>query len=60
MSANHDKAFVFTFAGVLAFLIGLAVVIFIIAGIIQSNTVGAGEDPVRLARVAERLQPVGR
>lgn len=60
MSANHDKVFVFTFAGVLAFLIGLAVVIYIVAGVIQSNTIGAGEDPARTARIEARIQPVGQ
>ncbi len=60
MSANHDKVFVVTFAGVLAFLIGLAIVIYFIAGAIQANTVGAGEDPDQIARIAERTQPVGQ
>jgi len=60
VSANHDKVFVVTFAGVLAFLIGLAVVIYFTAGAIQANTIEQGEDPARLARIAERIQPVGQ
>lgn len=60
MSANHDKVFVVTFTGVLAFLIGLAVVIYIVAGVIQDNTLGEGEDPLRVSRIDERTQPAGQ
>ena len=59
MSANHDKVFVATFAGVLAFLIGLAVVIYIVAGAIQSSSLGDEEDPMRISRVDERTKPMG-
>lgn len=59
MSANHDKIFVITFTGVLGFLIGLAVVISIIANILDNKAAGDGMPPERLARIADRIQPAG-
>lgn len=60
MSANHDKAFVITFTGVLGFLIGLAVIISIIAGAIEDSTTSDEMEPERKARLEARLQPVGQ
>ncbi|MGB1580347.1 MAG: c-type cytochrome [Nevskiales bacterium] len=60
MSANHDKIFVITFSGVLGFLIALAVVIYIIAGVLNDHAMGDGMEPERLARIQERVQPVGQ
>lgn len=60
MSANHDKVFVITFTGVLAFLVGLTVIIAIIANILDNRAAGDEMAPERLARLEQRTQPVGQ
>lgn len=60
MSANHDKIFVMTFSGVLGFLVALAVVISIIANMLQNRAEGEELAPERLARIEQRIQPAGQ
>lgn len=60
MSANHDKVFIITFTGVLSFLIGLTVIIYIIANILDNRAQGDGPEPERLARIEARIQAVGQ
>lgn len=53
---SHDKVFVATFMGVLAVLVGIAVVIgFIANGLVDDYEVS----PVTLEKISERLAPVG-
>ena len=53
---SHDKVFVVTFLGVLAILVGIAIVIAIIA-----NAIDEGEElsPVTVEKIQQRLTPVG-
>ncbi len=60
MSANHDKVFVVTFAGVVAFLMAFAGAIFLIANLIQASAQGDELSPERLARIDERTAPIGK
>ncbi|MGH8530693.1 MAG: c-type cytochrome [Nevskiales bacterium] len=60
MSANHDKVFIVTFAGVLAFLMAFAGVIFIIANLIQSSAEGEEMPAELIARIEERTAPIGK
>jgi cytochrome c5 len=53
---HHDKSFIATFLGVLAFLVAFAVAIsFIARSVSASSTI----DPDALARVEERIKPAG-
>lgn len=53
---SHDRVFVVTFLGVLAVLVGIAIVI----GIIANNLDGdPGMSPEARAQVAERVAPLG-
>ena len=53
---SHDKVFVVTFLGVLAILVGIAIVIGIIANAIDSED---GLDPVTVQKTQQRLAPIG-
>lgn len=53
---HHDKTFIATFLGVLGFLVGFAIVISFIA---RTVSAGSQADPTALARVEERIKPVG-
>ena len=54
---GHDRVFVATFLGILAVLVGIAVVIGVIANNIDNND---GLDPVTLEKTAQRLEPVAQ
>lgn len=62
MSAAHDKKFFDTFMLVLGILIGIAVLLYVLARIIASNTQEKNVlvDPAQQAAVAERITPVAR
>ncbi len=55
---SHDRVFVVTFLAVLAVLVGIAVVIGIVANMIDPEE--SAENPIRVAKVAERIAPVGQ
>ena len=54
---KHDKTFLFTFTLVLGFLGAFTITIWIIARMIST---AEAEDPAALARMEERIQPVGQ
>lgn len=62
MSAEHDKKFFDTFMLVLGILIGIAVVLYVLARIVASNTQEQHviTDPANQAVVAERIAPVAK
>jgi cytochrome c5 len=62
VTVAHDKKFFDTFMLVLGILIAIAVVLYILARIIASNTQDKNihEDPRMKAAVAERIAPVAR
>jgi cytochrome c5 len=62
VSAEHDKKFFDTFMLVLGILIGIAVVLYVLARIVASNTQEKHvlADPASQAAVAERIAPVAK
>lgn len=62
MSAEHDKKFFDTFMLVLGILIGIAVVLYVLARIVASNTQEQHvlADPANQAAVNERIAPVAK
>ncbi|MDY6944384.1 MAG: c-type cytochrome [Pseudomonadota bacterium] len=62
MSAEHDKKFFDTFMLVLGILIGIAVLLYVLARIVASNTQEQHviTDPANQAVVAERIAPVAK
>jgi cytochrome c5 len=62
VSAEHDKKFFDTFMLVLGILIGIAVLLYVLARIIASNTQEKHvvTDPANQAAVAERIAPVAK
>ncbi len=62
MSAEHDKKFFDTFMLVLGILVGIAVVLYVLARIVASNTQEKNVivDPANQAVVAERIAPVAK
>ena len=62
MSAEHDKKFFDTFMLVLGILVGIAVVLYVLARIVASNTQERNviTDPANQAVVAERISPVAK
>ena len=62
MSAEHDRKFFDTFMLVLGVLVGIAVLLYVLARIIASNTQEKHvvSDPANQAVVAERIQPVAK
>lgn len=62
MTAKHDKKFFDTFMLVLAVLIGIAVVLYILARIVASNTQeqNVQADPAMKAAINERIAPVAK
>jgi cytochrome c5 len=62
VSAEHDKKFFDTFMLVLGILIGIAVLLYVLARIIASNTQEQHviTDPANQAVVAERIAPVAK
>jgi cytochrome c5 len=62
VSAAHDKKFFDTFMLVLGILIGIAVLLYVLARVIASNTQDKHvlADPATQAAVAERIAPVAK
>ncbi len=62
MSAEHDRKFFDTFMLVLGILIGIAILLYVLARIIASDTQEKHviTDPVNQAVVAERIAPVAK
>jgi cytochrome c5 len=62
VSAEHDKKFFDTFMLVLGILVGIAVVLYVLARIVASNTQERNviTDPANQAVVAERISPVAK
>ena len=54
---QHDKTFIFTFAAVLGFLVAFALVIGLLANVLDEQ---ADNEEGRVAKVEERLQPAGQ
>ena len=62
MTAKHDKKFFDTFMLVLGVLIGIAVVLYVLARIVASNTQeqNVQADPAMKAAINERIEPVAK
>lgn len=60
MSDQHDKSFIVTFSGVLAFLTAFALVIFAIAQVLQGEAYGTELTPTQRAKIETRTAPVGK
>jgi cytochrome c5 len=62
VTAKHDKKFFDTFMLVLGVLIGIAVVLYVLARIVASNTQeqNVQADPAMKAAINERIEPVGK
>ena len=62
MSAEHDRKFFDTFMLVLGILIGIAILLYVLARIVASDTQEKHviTDPVNQAVVAERIAPVAK
>jgi cytochrome c5 len=62
VTAKHDKKFFDTFMLVLGVLIGIAIVLYVLARIVASNTQeqNVQADPAMKAAINERIEPVAR